>query len=309
MMDEYPRRRNGSIGSTHDDDDDDIDRQRQRSSSASASTEVQCARGVAARGAACPSASSPSPPSLLSGPRDAARAALLLLLRCWRLALAAAGETARRRAPPPLADEVLARGRAHRPSGPPCRPPPPFASRPRSPAPRPPTMSPRTACWKRLPRPPATSRPLRRPPPHGPTRRRHASPRFPPDVETQHLARRQLHRRDRPQPGGGGGGPYADANVLQSEYLLHASVFSMVEFDDDIFAAGNCYDKYQYKDYWLFCPYAYRLPEGPILVKDLAVEYKYLSNTSEWFFIARKNAERVIAEHKHFSRGPVPVFQ
>ncbi|KAK4872193.1 hypothetical protein RN001_016317 [Aquatica leii] len=66
---------------------------------------------------------------------------------------------------------------------------------------------------------------------------------------------------------------YADPAVVMSEYFLHASVFSMVEFDNDIFAAGNCYDQYQYKDYWLFCPYAYRLPEGPILVKDLAVEY------------------------------------
>lgn len=96
---------------------------------------------------------------------------------------------------------------------------------------------------------------------------------------------------------------YADPSVLNSEYLLHASVFSMVEFDDDIFAAGNCYDQYQYKDYWLFCPYAYRLPEGTILVKDLAVEYKYLSNTSEWFYIARKNAENVIRNYNQFSRG------
>lgn len=98
---------------------------------------------------------------------------------------------------------------------------------------------------------------------------------------------------------------YADHSVMNSEYLLHASVFSMVEFDDDIFAAGNCYDQYQYKDYWLFCPYAYRLPEGTILVKDLAVEYKYLSNTSEWFYIARKNAENVIRNYNQFSRGKI----
>lgn len=95
---------------------------------------------------------------------------------------------------------------------------------------------------------------------------------------------------------------YADHTVM-SEYFLHASVFSMVEFDDDIFAAGNCYDQYQYKEYILFCPYAYRLPEGQILVKDLAIEYKYLSNTSEWFYIARKNAERVIKNYNQFSKG------
>nr|XP_034832245.1 probable G-protein coupled receptor 158 [Maniola hyperantus] len=96
---------------------------------------------------------------------------------------------------------------------------------------------------------------------------------------------------------------YAGPSVMHNEYLLHASVFSMVEFDDDVFAAGNCYDQYQYKDYQLFCPFAYRLPEGPILAKDLAVEYKYLSNTSEWFYIARKNAERVIRNHNQFRRG------
>lgn len=96
---------------------------------------------------------------------------------------------------------------------------------------------------------------------------------------------------------------YSSRTVMESEYLLHAGVRAMVEFDSDIFAAGNCYDQNQYKDYWLFCPYAYRLPEGPILAKDLAVEYKYLSNSSEWFYIARKNADRVISANTQFFRG------
>ncbi|XP_066258981.1 metabotropic glycine receptor [Euwallacea similis] len=96
---------------------------------------------------------------------------------------------------------------------------------------------------------------------------------------------------------------YADPAVVNSEYFLYASVFSMVEFDGVIFAAGNCYDQHQYKDYLLFCPYAYRLPEGQILVKDLAVEYNYMSNSSEWFYKARKNAENVIKNYNQFSRG------
>lgn len=91
--------------------------------------------------------------------------------------------------------------------------------------------------------------------------------------------------------------------MLKSEYLLHALVLSMVEFDEDIFAAGNCYDQGQYKERILFCPYAYRLPEGPVLVKNLAIEYDYMGNTSEWFFIARSNAEHVIKEYKQFSHG------
>lgn len=96
---------------------------------------------------------------------------------------------------------------------------------------------------------------------------------------------------------------YAEPSVLHSEYLLHAGVVSMVEFDDDIFAAGNCYDQYQYKDYSLFCAYAFRLPDGPILAKNLAVEYKYMTNASEWFFIARKSAERIILNHDQFRKG------
>ncbi|XP_076180997.1 metabotropic glycine receptor [Ptiloglossa arizonensis] len=97
---------------------------------------------------------------------------------------------------------------------------------------------------------------------------------------------------------------YAPEVMLSSEYLLHASILSMVEFDEDIFAAGNCYDKLQYKDRWLYCPFAHRLQDQDgILVKDLAIEYKYLSNSSEWFYIARKNAEKVIANNDQFSHG------
>ncbi|KAJ8670296.1 hypothetical protein QAD02_001555 [Eretmocerus hayati] len=97
---------------------------------------------------------------------------------------------------------------------------------------------------------------------------------------------------------------YAPEVMSQSEYLLHASVLSMVEFDEDIFAAGNCYDKMQYRQRWLYCPFAHRLEgEDGVLVKDLAVEYKYLSNSSEWFWKARKNAERRIATSQEYSRG------
>ncbi len=93
---------------------------------------------------------------------------------------------------------------------------------------------------------------------------------------------------------------YSSDVIGQSEYLLHTSILYMLEMNEDIFAAGNCYDASQYKDYFLFCPYAYRLPEGPILAKDLALGYNYLSNTSEFFFIARNRAEQVIKAGKSF---------
>lgn len=93
---------------------------------------------------------------------------------------------------------------------------------------------------------------------------------------------------------------------MNSEYLLHASIYSMVEFNQNIFAAGNCYDKYQYKNYVLFCPYAHRVVREDvnlIKAKNLAIEYKYLGNNSEWFYQARKNAEKVINKNKNYSQG------
>lgn len=80
----------------------------------------------------------------------------------------------------------------------------------------------------------------------------------------------------------------------------------MVEFDDDIFAAGHCFDWNQYSTKkGLYCPFAHRLPPPEVasLAKDLASEYHYLGNTSEWFFIARKNAERVIAKNEQYIKG------
>lgn len=96
-------------------------------------------------------------------------------------------------------------------------------------------------------------------------------------------------------------------SVQASVNLLHASVLSMVEFDDDIFAAGNCFDWNQHPSQTgLFCPFAYRLPapnQGAMFAKDLATEYHYLGNTSEWFFLARKNAGKVIARNDQYIKG------
>lgn len=101
---------------------------------------------------------------------------------------------------------------------------------------------------------------------------------------------------------------YASRKALYDEYLLHAMIISLVEFDEDIFAGGNCYDENQYKNYSLFCPYGYRAQDGSILVKDLSLEYPYLSNTSEWFYKARKDAERIIKNYNQFSRGKKVLF-
>ena len=80
--------------------------------------------------------------------------------------------------------------------------------------------------------------------------------------------------------------------MLDSEYFFYTQVRSIVESDQDLFAAGNCYDAYEYKNYSLFCPYSHRLPNnsGEIIVKDLSLEYPYLGNDSEFFLIPRQNA-------------------
>ena len=89
----------------------------------------------------------------------------------------------------------------------------------------------------------------------------------------------------------------AHQELLDSEFFFYTSVREMVEGDPVLFAAGNCYDKMQYKDYELFCPYAYRMADNPnkIMVKDLSLEYKYLGNDSEFFYQARMKAERKLA--------------
>ena len=93
----------------------------------------------------------------------------------------------------------------------------------------------------------------------------------------------------------------ADQAILTSESFFFAAVRSMVEGDPEIFAAGNCYDKREFKDYRLFCPYSHRTEDGKINVKDLSVEYDYLGNDSEWFYSARVKASRL--ENFNFTFG------
>ena len=67
--------------------------------------------------------------------------------------------------------------------------------------------------------------------------------------------------------------------------------------------SGNCYDAAQYAGYSLYCPYAYRLPNGTILAKDLAAEYNYLGNSSIWFYNARTKAQEIIDNNAPIYRG------
>ncbi|XP_052061288.1 probable G-protein coupled receptor 158 [Mytilus californianus] len=85
----------------------------------------------------------------------------------------------------------------------------------------------------------------------------------------------------------------ADQNILSSENFFFSAVRSMLEGDPELFAAGNCYDKQEFKNYRLFCPYSHRTEDGRLNVKDLSVEYDYLGNDSEWFYSARVKASKL----------------
>lgn len=115
------------------------------------------------------------------------------------------------------------------------------------------------------------------------------------------------------------------SDPLESEWFLYSVVLSMVEADVDLFAAGNCYDLGEYKHYRLFCPFAYRLvapasatsstseqldnhtgtmvKENQILVKDLALEYDYVTKKSEFFYQARLKADSKLAKNYSSTKG------
>ncbi|XP_077865993.1 metabotropic glycine receptor-like [Saccoglossus kowalevskii] len=90
--------------------------------------------------------------------------------------------------------------------------------------------------------------------------------------------------------------------VHESQEFFYVAVRSLLESDDILFAAGNCYDYKEFKDFEQFCPYAYRDTSEHIHVKDLSIEYKYLTNDSEWFFMAKAKAEELL-QHYNKTEG------
>lgn len=89
---------------------------------------------------------------------------------------------------------------------------------------------------------------------------------------------------------------------LHKTFCTHANL-DPKNLDYINFISGNCYDARQYDDYSLYCPYAYRLPNGTILAKDLAAEYNYLGNSSIWFYNARRKAQEIIDKNSPIYRG------
>ncbi|OAF64471.1 hypothetical protein A3Q56_07818 [Intoshia linei] len=81
---------------------------------------------------------------------------------------------------------------------------------------------------------------------------------------------------------------YRQAEELVSPHALYSMVLFIVLSNEDIFAAGNCYDYKEYPNKTSFCPYAHRhkyiinntknefKEKEQILVKNLSDEYEYL---------------------------------
>ena len=85
-------------------------------------------------------------------------------------------------------------------------------------------------------------------------------------------------------------------DYLYRENVLYWLVSSLVESDPDIFGAGNCYDLNEFKNFGIFCPYAYRMGYN-IVVKDLAKTHHYdrIEETEhEWFHEIRRIAHNII---------------
>lgn len=99
-----------------------------------------------------------------------------------------------------------------------------------------------------------------------------------------------------------------DNSLLTSEYFFYSAVRSMVEGDPDLFAAGNCYDHLEFQNYTLFCPYAFRTHNDSqaVMVKDLSVEYYYMTNASEFFYLPRIKAQKKLDGVYNETKGKSP---
>ncbi|KAI3386503.1 hypothetical protein SNEBB_005303 [Seison nebaliae] len=82
--------------------------------------------------------------------------------------------------------------------------------------------------------------------------------------------------------------------------LFYLMVRRMVDANENIYAAGNCYDENEFNlsipissktgNEKLFCPYAYRHNSTLIVTKDLSAQYNYMEEDNDWFSNARNKA-------------------
>lgn len=73
------------------------------------------------------------------------------------------------------------------------------------------------------------------------------------------------------------------------EGLLYRIVVANVDNNPSVFGSAIAYETSLFRDYTIFCPYAFRTPAGPTDVKDLSIGYNYRTNVTDWFYIPLLN--------------------
>ncbi|XP_072169538.1 metabotropic glycine receptor-like [Diadema setosum] len=68
----------------------------------------------------------------------------------------------------------------------------------------------------------------------------------------------------------------------EDEDLLYSIVISNVKNNDDVFGSAIAFQSDFYRDYAIFCPYAFRAPDQ-ITAKDLSIGYNYTEEETDWF--------------------------
>ena len=67
--------------------------------------------------------------------------------------------------------------------------------------------------------------------------------------------------------------------------FLYAIVRANVDNYRQVFGSGIAFDTNLYRDYKIFCPYAFSTPDGVVLAKDLSIGYPYHNNKTDWFWM------------------------
>ncbi|XP_041454840.1 probable G-protein coupled receptor CG31760 [Lytechinus variegatus] len=77
----------------------------------------------------------------------------------------------------------------------------------------------------------------------------------------------------------------------EDEDLLYSLVLANVQNHEDVFGSAIAFKTSFYRDYALFCPYAFRAPDpcDAITAKDLSIGYNYTMEETDWFHIPFKS--------------------
>ena len=67
--------------------------------------------------------------------------------------------------------------------------------------------------------------------------------------------------------------------------VLYSLVRSNVDNYEKVFGSAIAFDLDLYRDYEIFCPYAFISPDGVVNAKDLSIGYDYHDNGTDWFWV------------------------